>query len=320
MDTNTPIVNLPTGQNSPTEQEEKDPFDALPRSIIEHLNSSETLAVLYDLENRFRIGSDKVRVIPVLLSSIVTGDLESQAVVPALVATLGVSEKDAISIAGSIKDRILNPIAGGLLLVMGIDIEPIPGPSARDAKDLPALTEELAPYLAQIEGQRTDEKRAPTMTGVKPKSAEQLEPLVVGQRPAATVQAQPKVPGMETPGLRTMKDVKPPVIELKKPEPVVEQKPQIVSAPKPFMLHEEKPVAPSSQPTIKTGPTFSFEVQPQTLRQAQKPVTASLNPSFEEMLEPKKTPVAPIAKTVETPKVVHYTSMRTPLSDEKPKN
>lgn len=318
MDTNTPIVNLPTGQNSPAAQEEKDPFDALPRSIIEHLNSSETLAVLYDLENRFRIGSDKVRVIPVLLSSIVTGDLESQAVVPALVATLGVSEKDAISIAGSIKDKILNPIAGGLLLVMGVDIEPIPGPSAKDAKDLPALTEELAPYLAQIEGQRTGEKRAPTTTEVKPKAAEPLEPLVVGQRPA--IAAQPKVPGMETPGLRTMKDVKPPVIEPKKPEPVAEQKPQIVSAPKPFMLHEEKPVAPSSQPAIKTGPTFSFEVQSQTLRQAQKPVTASLNPSFEEMLEPKKTPVAPVAKTVEAPKVVHYTSMRTPLSEEKPKN
>lgn len=319
MDTNTPIVNLPTGQNSPTEQEEKDPFDALPRSIIEHLNSSETLAVLYDLENRFRIGSAKVRVIPVLLSSIVTGDLEPQAVVSALVATLGVSEKDATSIAGSIKDKILNPIAGGLLLAMGIDIEPIPGPSAKDAKDLPALTEELAPYLAQIEGQRTGEKQTPTTTGTKPNAIEPLEPLIVGQRPV--VAAQPKVPGMETPGLRTMKDVKPPVVELKKPEPVATEKPQTISTPKPFMLHEEKPVAPSNQPTIKTGAAFSFEVPPaQTLRQAQKPVTASLNPSFEEMLEPNKTPVAPVAKTTETPKVVHYTSMRTPLSEEKPKN
>jgi hypothetical protein len=84
---------------------------------------------------------------------------------------------------------------------------------------------------------------------------------------------------------------------------------------KPFMLHEEKPVAPLNQPTRES---FSFRVQSQAeAPKGPRPAPAQFMSPFESSM---KKPVAPqMAKTTgpEIPKIVHYTTQRTPL-DEKP--
>jgi hypothetical protein len=83
---------------------------------------------------------------------------------------------------------------------------------------------------------------------------------------------------------------------------------------KPFMLHEEKPVAPLNQPTRES---FSFRVQPQAeAPKGPRPAPAQFMSPFESSM---KKPIAPqVAKTAgpEIPKIVHYTTQRTPLDDK----
>ncbi|MDO8602060.1 MAG: hypothetical protein Q7R62_02975, partial [bacterium] len=187
----------------------------IPSAIYDHLNSEATLQVIYALEKEFIIPSDKIGVIPFVLGALVTGEMEAKNVPEAFKIALGLKIEDATKLAGEIKDKILNPIAGGLLLTTGIDLEPIPGPSAKDAKDLPALLNELEPYLTQADRAQTSAAKA--QSG----ASSDLEPLTIGPEPAIS-QMPPKktIPGMETPGLRMMKDVKPPApIAVKKTEP-----------------------------------------------------------------------------------------------------
>jgi hypothetical protein len=111
-----------------------------------------------------------------------------------------------------------------------------------------------------------------------------------------------------------MKDLKPPVPTPPPAQPVV--KPVIVAATKPFMLHEEKPLAPTESAAVRVDKNFSFDAGPApTLRASARPVAAELGSSFDAMLDPKKPAAPVIARTVETPKVVHYTSMKTPLDE-----
>lgn len=280
------------------------PFDLLPEAIQLHLNSKETLGAIIEIEKQFSIPDDKVRVIPFIVGAVVEGELDPRNAVEAFKLALGVSADRAKEVAAAVKDRVLNPIAGGLLLVSGIDIELIPGKSAKEAKDAPGLVDELAPYFA-AQAQQVKEVR---------KGGGELEPLIVSPV------KQPSQPGMVLPPtrqpLRPMNDVVAP-----QPAPKLEIKPEPVkmtAAPRPFMLHEEKPVAPQEQKPIKVESGFSFNPAPtQSVRQPVKPVAAKLGASFEEMLAPQKPVVNPTAKTTETPKVVHYTSMRTPLEGEK---
>jgi hypothetical protein len=290
----------------------------LPSAAYEHLNSDGVIEALLGLEEEFTIPSDKTGVLPFFIGAIINGELAPADLVQAIQEGLGTSKENALKMAGVIKEKVLNPIAAALLIAVGVDVEPIPGASAKDTPDLPGLVKELDPYLKQYE------KAEAPAGGVTPKAKEQLEPLVAGPRSAA---AEQRVPGMEMPGLRVMKDVKPPAApvlsEIKKPEPAQPTPaPKIVAAPRPFMLHEEKPILPNEPTSLKVNQNFSFDVGETSIRKtAPRPVAAELNSSFDSMLEQKK-PAAPVtAKTVETPKVVHYTSMRTPLgADETPKN
>lgn len=286
----------------------------LPKLIADHLNSRETLDVIYDLEDKFAIGPEKVRVVPFILSSIAFGEIEPLDVVAALKIGLATTDENAKSIAGIIKDKILNPIAGGLLITEGVDIEPIPGPSAKDAKDLPELTKELEPYLARAEQEQNSKGATAGVT----KPVSNLEPLVIGPKTQTNQPAKPAGIGMETPGLRMMKDVKSPVLETTKPEPVTPATPKATAAPRPFMLHEEKPLAPTESSALRVDKSFSFDAgQNPVQKTTARPAPAQFGSSFDSMLGQTK-PVTPVtAKTpAETPKVVHYTSFKTAL-DEK---
>lgn len=290
----------------------------LPTAAYEHLNSDGVIEALLNLEDEFAIPEDKTGVLPFFIGAIINAELAPADLVQAIQEGLGVPKESALKIAGVIKDKVLNPIAAALLIAAGVDVEPIPGASAKDAADLPGLAKELDPYLKQYEKSDVPSEKGATQQN------SQLEPLTAGPRSANTEQ---RVPGMEVPGLRIMKDVKPPsapvVPEVKKPEPVQPTPaPKIVAAPRPFMLHEEKPTLPNEPASLKINKNFAFDVGETAIRKpAPRPVAAELNTSFDSMLEQKK-PAAPVtAKTVEAPKVVHYTSMRTPLStDETPKN
>jgi|GEM_PF-3270239 len=309
---NDPALPATTGTASlaPEEDEQESSYSLLPQAIYNHLNSSATIDVLFEIEKEFAIPADKVDVIPYILGVIVNGELPPKSTVEALKIALKLNEESAVKIASILKDKVLNPIAGGLLLTTGIDLEPIPGSSAKDAKDLPALVAELEPYLPKEQQPET----AAVKKAVRTPSGD-LEPLVAGPvPPLKPITSSPAIPGMETPGLRVMKDLKPPVVE-KKPEPIA---PKIVAGPRPFMLHEEKPIAPAEPTAIRVDKSFSFDAGMNPVsKPAARPVAAQLGSSFDAMLGQKK-PVAPVtAKTNETPKVVHYTSLRTPLESNR---
>lgn len=294
----------PSQQTTPP-QVEPVTLELLPEAVRLHLNSDETIQTFLNLEKEYRLTPEKSRAMPLITGLIVEGSMQPKDAVEALTIALGVSTEQAKNIAGVIKDKVFNPIAGALLLISGIDIELIPGKSAKDAKDAPGLADELAPYFAAQPEQ--------TKEGLKKSSASELEPLVVSPV------KQPSQPGMVLPPtrqpLRPMNDVVAP-----QPAPKPEAKPEPVkmtAAPRPFMLHEEKPVAPQEQKPIKLESGFSFNPGPtQAVHQPVKPVAAKLGASFEEILAPQKPVVNPTAKTTETPKVVHYTSLCTPLEAE----
>ncbi len=316
-------------------QSEPIAFELLPLAIRTHLNSKTSFETMYGLETEFNIPPEKMRVIPFILGAVVTGEMEAKSVVAALKLGLQVDDAAATKIASTIKDKILNPIAGGLLLTAGVDVEPMPGSSAKDATDLPELVEELNPFLAQELGR---EKSEPEPLSTAPS---------YDTTPLRTTNSSPKPGvGMAEPGLRTiMSDLKKPQGEarssvargsvegeIKSPTeplratgyPPTGRAGELRTAPKPFMLHEEKPASPGAIRPVTQSESFVYTpsnlpTQPKT---ASRPATAQFGSSFEGMLESKKpeTP-APARTQPETPKVVHYTSFKTTLDEQgNPKN
>lgn len=306
-DIKTPPVNSTAGTIAPVS--EPVPFELLPEAIQLHLNTKETIASIIEIEKRFSIPDSKVRAIPFIIGALVEGEIDPRDTVEAIKAALTISTEQAKEIAATIKEKILAPIAGGLLIVSGIDIELIPGKSVLEAKDAPGLAEEMAPYLTQ--------QPQPTPGPSAAKKDTALEPLVVAPAPQRKVQPGMSLPPTRQP-LRPMNDV---VARPSEPKPEIKPEPvKLTAAPRPFMLHEEKPVAPQEQKAFRVDERFSFTPSPtQPTRTPAKPVTAKLGASFEEMLAPQKPANAPVSKTDESPKVVHYTAMKTMLSDEKPK-
>lgn len=287
-------------QNKPTTQS-RIAFDTLPGPIIDWLNSEEVFNNFLALEKRFSIPSKNVRVLPDLIEGLVTGALLASSAATTLQQNLGCSAQDAGAILLEIKERIINPISIPLRQISGIDLTVLPGVMPSPDKSI---------SIKEVTDEEGEEDELPVGAPVK-----DLEPLVTG--PARAIpDTQLKPVGMETPGLRTMKDVKAPE-PIKKPEPTPIQAPKIVETPRPFMLHEEKPIAPTESAALRVNTNFSFDAGPAPVIKTQpRPATAELGSSFDAILD-KKKPVAPVtAKTVEIPKVVHYTSLKTPLDDQ----
>lgn len=285
----------------------------LPRAIYDYFGSPAYFDTLYALEEAFSIPPEKVGAIPFIIGAIVKGELDPKDVPEAIQVALGKSKEDALRIAEVIKDKILNPIAGGLLIAAGIDIEPIPGPSAKNAKDLPALAQELEPYLASL-----DKSEKPKTVPAGAKSTSDLEPLVAGPKNQA---AAPAGVGMTTPGLRVMKDVRAPaaIVAEKKPEPAQpETISKLVAGQRPFMLHEEKPAATMESAAVRVDKNFSFDAgQNPAQKQAPRPATAQFGSSFDDALSPNKSIAPQPSKPApaEEPKVIHYTAFKTVLDE-----
>lgn len=297
-------------QNKPTV---KSPivFSDLPGPIIDWLNSETVFAVFLALEKRFNITKQNVQVLPNVIGWLVTGELTPTQARDILQKDFAIPSSEAEMILLETKEQIINPISIPLRRLVGVDLTGLPGAMPSSDKSI----------SMEPEKEISDEEGIIS----KPES-KNLDPLIAGPK-QATAQTRPTVPGMETPGLRVMKDVKAPIapapIEIKKPEaprpaPITSK---TVAAPRPFMLHEEKPLAPSEPAALRVNTNFSFDSGAAPVsRTIPRPVAAQFNSSSEAVLDQKKPATPVIAKTAEIPKVVHYTSMRTPLEGERPTN
>ncbi len=284
-------------------------FKALPGGIRAWLNSEKVIDVFLEIEDRFHITGSKVTILPIIITELVTGDLSSQEAVDDIQNSLGVSTENALTIATILKEKILNPIAIPLQGIAAIDMSGLPGAAA---------TESMIPKEVLDEQFSVD--------WIEPAALAALRQSKEGERKIDQINQstpQQKPAGMETPGLRVMKDVKAPAVAPKaeQPKPAPVPAPKIVESPRPFMLHEEKPVAPSQAATVNVNKNFSFDVGTTPIsKPAPRPVTAEFNSSYDAMLGQQK-PAAPIvAKTVEMPKVVHYSNLKTPLDIPKGPN
>ncbi len=254
-----------------------------------------------EAEQKFGIPNEKVRAIPFIISAVIVGELAPSNVVEMLKVELGLAQDKATELASFLKEKIFNPIAGGLLIISGIDVEPMPGQSAKEAKDAPGLEAELNALFQP----RSEAKQG------KPASSE-IEPLVATPKPQ---------PGMALPPTRQaprpMNDIAAPkaAAPTQKPAPT---EPKVTAAPKPFMLHEERPIAAEPIAPIRAEKNFSFDpgVSKPVVKPQSRPVAANFNSSFDSLLTPQKPAQPTVAKTAaEEPKVIHYTNFKTVLDE-----
>ncbi len=272
-------------------------FSLLPEAIRVWLTSDQVVDTVTLLNDKNHIPPGKLRIIPRDITRLVVGIIQPKEFVDQLKKDLGLPVEITQKIAAEIKGKILNPIAVALKNTTGIDISFIPVEAIGGEK--------IPPIGAPTPAQPLQPAQTPTST------------------PTSTVPVAPVQPGPEQPKARVISfsnnvavSRPAPTPTSPTPTPVAPTQPtaNVVSMKKPFMLHEEKPVAPLSQPTRES---FSFRVQPQAeVPKGPRPAPAQFISPFESSM---KKPVAPqTAKTAgpEIPKIVHYTTQRTPL-DEK---